>query len=260
MSAKRSVWRMHDHADEADKVFQRTRRAVLESTDYRCEFCGFQSTKFQEVHHGDDNHQNNAPENLYSACPLCHQVFHIGLAGMKEGGDLVYLPELTQAEINQFALVIWMVGQTDRTKFRDPQHALVFERLSKCAQRLEGMLSNRRGTILLRLKPALEQTSFPKELINKIKLSYLTPTLLSNALMSLPDALYEQRADLMGGLRLFPISTRFRERIKHWNEEQSSVLPIPAWYQIIPEEDINNLIEICTEKITSITAQPSAAG
>jgi hypothetical protein len=112
---------------------------------------------------------------------------------------------------------------------------------------------------LLRLKAALKETkTFPPELIDRIKLSHLGPSLLSNALMALPDEQYENRQALLGGLRLYPTITRFRERNKHWVEEQSSALPIPAWYKILPETAITEIIDICSEKIATLTSQKSA--
>lgn len=262
LSAKKSVWRMHDHADESEKAFQQIRKTILEASNYACSFCTLQSSKFQEVHHADDDHKNNKPENLYCSCPLCHQVFHIGLAGMKEGGDLVYLPELSQAEVNQLALVIWMVTATDQTQFKDAKQAALFTRLAGRAKTLEGMLGNRRGTVLLRLKEALRKTTltakFPPEFIDRIKLSHLSPTLLSNALMALSETEYNNRADLLGGLRMLPCATRFRERIKHWNAEASAVLPIPAWYNIVPEDALHAIILTCQERITMASDTESA--
>jgi intracellular multiplication protein IcmJ len=258
LSSKRSVWRMHDHADEADKAFRLVRKIVLEASDYACQFCGHRSEKYQEVHHIDDNHKNNKPSNLATSCPLCHQVFHVGLAGMKEGGDLVYVPELSQAEINQVALVIWLTKEAEGQKFSDPSQATLQARLHARATTLEGMIGNRRGTVLLRLKSALKDTAFPQEFLDKLKLSHLSPTLLSSALMALPDALYEKRGDLLGGLRIFPNAVRFRERIKFWSQEQAAVLPLPTWYKIIPEEAVNEIIAVCTDRISALT-RPSAS-
>lgn len=254
MSAKRSVWRMHDHADEADKVFRQMRKSILDAFENKCVYCTHLSAKYQEVHHGDDDHKNNKPENLWCTCPLCHQVFHMGLAGMKDGADIVYVPELSQAEVNQLALVIWLVTETEEGRFKDPQEKLYFSRLAGRAKTIQGMLENRRGTVQLKLKAALKETRFPPELIDKIKLSHLTPTLFSNVLMSLDDETYEKRASLLGGLRMLPKPARFRERIAHWSSEQDAVLPVPSWDRLLPEDDIIQLINFCTQQVAQLTA------
>lgn len=249
MSSKRSVWRMHDHADEADRAFRQVRTAILKEFDYTCPYCDHASEKYQEVHHSDDDHKNNAPQNLVCTCPLCHQVFHIGLAGMKDGADIVYVPELGQAEINQLALVIWLVTETDESRFKDQQDRLYFSRLAGRAKTIQGILENRRGTVLLKLKEALKETKFPQELVGKIKLSHLSPILLSNVLMSLDDKDYANRAELLGGLRLLPKPVRFRERIKYWSGEQDGILPVPSWARLLPEVAITELITSCTGRV-----------
>lgn len=254
MSAKRSVWRMHDHADDADKAFKSIRAAVLESAEDSCKFCGHKSTKFQEVHHIDDDHKNNALTNLVCSCPLCHQVFHIGLAGLKEGAEIIYAPEFTQAELNQLSLIIWLVNETKADSFKDPAQSVAFARISGRAKTLEAQIMNRRGTVMMRLRTALVKTSFPAEFINEIKLSHLTPTLFATALMALPDERYADREDLLGGLRLLPIPTRFAERIKHWNTEQSAVLPISAWFRIITDDAIAGIVAECAARLAEASS------
>lgn len=244
---------MHDHADEADKVFRQMRKGVLDAFGNKCVYCTHWASKYQEVHHGDDDHKNNDPANLWSTCPLCHQVFHVGLAGMKDGADIVYVPELSQAEINHLALVIWLVTETDEGRFKDPQDKLYFSRLAGRAKTIQGMLENRRGTVQLKLKAALKETKFPPELIDKIKLSHLSPTLLSNVLMSLDDDVYNDRANLLGGLRLLPKPARFRERIAFWSQEQDTVLPVPSWDKLLPADDVVKLINFCSAQVAQLS-------
>lgn len=247
---------MHDHADEADKAFRQVRKSVLDAFNQTCIYCGHRSEKYQEAHHGDDDHKNNDPANLWCTCPLCHQVFHIGLAGMKDGADIVYVPELEQAEINHLALVVWLVMESKEDRYTDAQERLYVSRLVGRAKSIQGMLENRRGTVQLKLKAALKETKFPPELLDKIKLSHLTPGLLSNVLMSLDDETYANRAALLGGLRLLPKPARFRERIKVWSSEQDIVLPVPSWERIVPADDLVRLVTFCTQQVAQITATP----
>lgn len=254
MSAKTSVWRMHDHADEADKVFQKIRRVVLEAYDYQCPYCEHQAEKYQEAHHCDDDHKNNAPDNLACTCPLCHQVFHIGLAGMREGAVLAYIPELTQAELNHLCLIIWLLTEVDGNRYPDPQDAVRVSRLAARAKDIEGQLSLRHGAVLLKLRMALKGTSFPEELAQKIKLSYLSPTLLANVLMGLDEETYAKRGELLGGLRLLPRPARFRRQIDYWADEQDKSMPPYAWHKLIPEEDIVAIIEGTMDNIAKLKA------
>lgn len=261
ISSKQSVWRMHDHADDADKEFQKIRKVVLDAYQNTCAYCSHQSEKFQEGHHKDDDHNNNKLGNIACACPLCHQVFHPGLAGMKEGCDLVYVPELSQAEVNQLALTIWLINKVDVAKMVG-EKAIIITRLAAKAKALFGLLENRRGTVVLRLKQSLKDPifKFSPDLIDKIKISHITPTLLSNVLLSLDKESYDNREKLLGGIRLLPKATRFNKRINFWSDEQSKVTPVDSWYEFLPEEQVVFLIDHVAGKIELLTAKPTEAG
>lgn len=235
---------MHDHADEADKVFLKVRRSVLETYDYKCPYCGHQAEKYQEVHHKDDDHKNNGPANLACTCPLCHQVFHIGLAGMRDGAVLAYLPELKQEEINHLCLIIWLLTEVEANRYKVQTDALRVSRLIARAKDIDGQLLLRNGTVLLNLRSALKYGDFPEELVNKIKLSYVSPTLLSNVLMQLDDETYAKRGELLGGLRLLPRPIRFKDQIQYWANEQDKTIPPYLWHnKLLGDEDLVTMIE-----------------
>jgi intracellular multiplication protein IcmJ len=101
IGVKRQMFRMDDeHAHLADEAFGKERESVLRRDNYTCRFCGFKAAKYQEVHHFDNNHQNNDPNNLLTVCNLCHQVHHTFLAGTANAGFFALVPELTQTEVN----------------------------------------------------------------------------------------------------------------------------------------------------------------
>ena len=250
MSAKRAVWRMHDHAGEADKAFLKIRGPVLDAADYQCRFCTLRSDKYQEVHHLDDNHANNAKENLACTCPLCHQVFHIGLASMRDGAYVINMPELSQAEINQLCLVMWIVEKTDTSRF-DAQQALSYQNLANRVKTLRALMENRRGNVKIRFCNELEKAGFPKDFTKKVSLDSINAALIANVLMGLSDELYAQRQDLLGGLRLMPRAERFDTQLKHWVEEQGKTLPISAWYKILDDEHFSGIVLSSSDKVAA---------
>src|SRR3546814_6683866 len=83
-----------DHSASHDKAFRAIRKVVLERDNHACQFCGFRAAKWQEVHHLNDDHADNRPENLITACWFCHMVHHIGRVGLFDEGGLIYAPEL----------------------------------------------------------------------------------------------------------------------------------------------------------------------
>jgi intracellular multiplication protein IcmJ len=258
MAAKRKVWRMHDHAGEADKAFQNVRGPVLEAADYTCEFCGFKSDKYQEVHHLDDDHANNAPLNLACSCPLCHQVFHIGMAGMRDGGWIISLPELTQAELNQLCLVMWMVEKAD-TSTLSQEHRLMHQNLSMHVKALGALLINRRANVKNRFCAQLEASGVSKDFTKRLSLDAISPSLIANVLMQLDDDDYARRQELLGSLRLMPRHERFDAQFKYWCEDQGRRLPMHAWYSILQDDQFGLLVEQTVAAVAQLHSGESAA-
>lgn len=264
LSAKRSVWRMNDHAgDDADKQFQALRQPVLDASGNACEFCTFVSSKFQEVHHGDDDHTNNARDNLFCACPLCHQVFHLGMASMRDGGEMVYLPELQQAEINQLALLIWVIESTydlyeaKKYAFANDTEKEYFLRIRELVVEVKGKIQLRRTPLLLRMSAYIKAN---KDRFGGIepKNSDFSPALFANALMAAPDDAYAKREDALGGLRLMPSKVRFESRVAHWRDEANAVLPVPAWPKILSDDVFRDLIVSVGQSLGEVEKQLGA--
>src|SRR3546814_8822113 len=102
---------MHDaEAEAADAEFSHVRRKVLERDDCACRFCGFRATSRQEVHHANDDHKDNRPQNLVTACQFCHACQHIGMAGQLETSVLAWIPEIPQDRLHHLVRSL-MVAQ-----------------------------------------------------------------------------------------------------------------------------------------------------
>ena len=221
LSAKKATWRMNDHASEADSDFAAVRKTVLEQADYRCSYCELRSDKWQEVHHEDDDHHNNDMRNLRCACPLCHQVFHVGLAGLHDGGIIIYAPEFTQVQLNMLTLAIWLAVSG---------RAVYAAKAREVYQDLE----NRRYMV----------TSIFRDWARHADVKLQEPfqfsaDMLGNGLIMLDDKDYEDRQNLLGGLRLLPTDMRFKSQIEHWVKYFGSKIPSQTWGQLVP--NIENL-------------------
>jgi intracellular multiplication protein IcmJ len=77
---------------KVEKIFKRD--------DFTCRFCGFRSTQYQRTvpFEGD----------FATACGFCEQVLSLDRAGMMGSGVLIWLPEITQAELNHIARAIYV--------------------------------------------------------------------------------------------------------------------------------------------------------
>jgi intracellular multiplication protein IcmJ len=73
---------------------------TLKRDDFSCRFCGFRSSQYQRVipFEGD----------YVTTCSFCEQVLFLERAGMIGSGVLIWLPEITQAELNHIARAIYV--------------------------------------------------------------------------------------------------------------------------------------------------------
>ena len=103
-----SGWRIFVRRRE-DKPFLPVAEQVLNRDNYTCQFCGFQAKQYQEIVNLDGNYSNNKLSNMVTACCFCSQCLFIQSVGVDEmgGGQLVYLPEMSQADLNSFCHVLF---------------------------------------------------------------------------------------------------------------------------------------------------------
>ena len=108
------AWRLYS-ARKVDPRFKVFEQKVLRRDKYICQFCGFQARQFQEIVNLDNDYTNNRLANLVTACCFCSQCFFIESVGVGGygGGTLIYLPELTQSELNSLCHVLFCAITND---------------------------------------------------------------------------------------------------------------------------------------------------
>ncbi len=101
-------WRVFVRRRE-DKPFLPIAEQVYQRDYYTCQYCSFQARQYQEVVNLDGNYANNKLSNMVTACCFCSQCLFIQSVGVDEmgGGQLVYLPEMSQADLNSFCHVLF---------------------------------------------------------------------------------------------------------------------------------------------------------
>ncbi|WP_419420339.1 type IVB secretion system protein IcmJDotN [Legionella sp. D16C41] len=112
--ASPGAWRLYS-ARKADERFKAFELKVFQRDRYTCQFCGFQAKLFQEVVNLDGNYTNNRLSNMATACCFCAQCFFVESVGVGGygGGTLIYLPELSQAELNSLCHVLFCAITND---------------------------------------------------------------------------------------------------------------------------------------------------
>ncbi len=108
LTASEHNWRLF-MTRKGDKAFDSFADRVFERDQFACQYCGFKAKKFQEVLNKDGNYRNNRLENLITACIFCTQCFFLEAVGKSDfgGGNLIYLPEVSQIELNALCHVLF---------------------------------------------------------------------------------------------------------------------------------------------------------
>jgi intracellular multiplication protein IcmJ len=89
---------------KADPAFLRLQNKIWARDDFACRFCGFRAEEYQEVVNINGNYRQNDPKNLATACVFCA---HTKLLGLKNGSKVIYLPDISQIDLNHFVRVLF---------------------------------------------------------------------------------------------------------------------------------------------------------
>lgn len=110
LGIKRARWRANDpRSGQADAEFRARRDGVVARQRGICAYCGYASQQRVDVHHLDDNHHNNADDNLVCSCIACHAYQHVGEPskagvlngeGMGQATLVSAIPELSAQDLN----------------------------------------------------------------------------------------------------------------------------------------------------------------
>ncbi|HPF78494.1 MAG TPA: type IVB secretion system protein IcmJDotN [Alphaproteobacteria bacterium] len=84
------------------------RQKILDRDNHTCRLCGFKSQKYQDILFVDGDSANLQTENLATACIFCHQCFDLEKVAEMRSGVLIWLPEITQAELHHIARAIYV--------------------------------------------------------------------------------------------------------------------------------------------------------
>jgi len=202
LGVKRQMWRKDDdHAHLADAAFQPVRDTILKRDNYTCRFCNFKASKYQEVHHVDDNHSNNDQKNLLTVCNLCHQVFHLGMIGMRNAGVIAAIPELTQVEVNQIVRGHFVTQHIGDQNAKD---------------KMTGLYA------VLRSRADMLKEAFGRDISS--------PLLFAEIFSVADDALYAQRGKIMESLRILPTQQAFHPgQLEYYAVNNSTSFRTEGW-------------------------------
>ncbi len=166
-----------DENDKSGSLTPEVRQKIFARDKNTCQYCKFESAKYQEIVFLDGNPQNLQVDNLLTACIFCHQCFDLEKVGQMRSGVLVWLPEIKQTELHHIARAIYV---------------------SRISQ----------GSMAETAKSTLEKLMHRREEV-KARLHTDDPHILSMVMKDfLGPRQYADRERKLEGVRLFPLDRR----------------------------------------------------
>jgi len=177
-------------ARKDDPSFLAFYKKVLVRDHYACQFCGFQARDFQEVINLDNDYGNNKLSNMVTSCVFCAQCFFIESVGVGEygGGSLIYLPEISQPDINSFCHVLFC-AISNNTGYKDTAQTIYRS---------------------LRFRSQVVEEKFGEGTHN--------PAVFGQTLIDLQLKDKSVHKEIFEPLRLLPSLTKFKTQIERWAE------------------------------------------
>lgn len=212
LGVSRASWMLpaiHGTKSDKSKKMKSLYETILKRDDCTCFYCGWKSEQFQEVHHVNDNHQDFSMDNLKTVCPLCHQFFHLTLASSTNGGTLIWLPEITQQQLNHMCISIFIALKNEKVPIQG------------AARSLFGTFEARRGFIEENIAGGSSD-----------------PSVLAQALLGMKPEDYAQRAEFLSSFRLLPYASRFQPAISYWEKRYYKDHPVADWEKLEMAVDV----------------------
>lgn len=174
--------------------FEQFKQKVFDRDKRKCAFCGFTASHHMSVVNIDGNYRNNKMSNLATACPLCKQCLFVDQANaMGGGGILIYLPEVTQADLNGMCHAL----------FCAIANATVHEKTAQDAY----------NTLKLRSAPVEKAYGEGRS----------DPKVFGEMVLNTPvDGIDKIANDVLKDLRLLPRLTDFKQEILDWSRDAAT--------------------------------------
>lgn len=180
-------WRIFVRRRE-DKAFLPVAEQVYQRDSYTCQYCGFQARQYQEIVNIDDNYLHNKISNLITACCFCSQCLFLESVGLDDmgGGQLVYMPEMSQADLNSFCHVLFC-AMGNGTGYQDSAQS-IYRSFKFRSQQIE----------------------------SKFGSGASNPATFGQMMLEHAAKSGEMKTDILNDIRLLPSYTKFKVQLDAW--------------------------------------------
>jgi len=90
------------------KLPEELKNKIFERDENTCRCCGFQAKKYQQVLIKNQNKNDLREDNLLTTCIFCHQCFNLEDVSEMRSGVLIWMPEISQAQLHHMARAIYV--------------------------------------------------------------------------------------------------------------------------------------------------------
>lgn len=167
-----------------------------------CACCEIYTAGWGESHQFDGSKK--------TLCPICHSCLHLDYAGMNKAGTMIWLPELTQVNLNVTCVLIFM---TLVSKPSGPVDKAFIERMKLLFKSFE-----------LRSQPLVTQFGGKNTLFDAS-----SPLFYAQQLSTLSPALRKDLSIKIDGLRMLPSPEKFMPFIKAIQPQILAKYPMTSW-------------------------------
>lgn len=212
LSASRLSWSapvQHGSKWDKSKITLKFRNDVLLRDKYTCQTCGWFDKEFLEIHHINDDHSNFKMSNLEAICPLCHMVHHPSLASLSGAGHLIWLPEMSQIQLN---LLMFHIISIERAGSSHPWNNV--------AKAINGLFEVRRV--------------FFENQIGKSD-----PAILGQIILNMSEEDYKEKKESLKPIKLLALPARYEIESDYWLAKINSDHPndsLMAWAAKLNQE------------------------
>lgn len=178
-------------------AFKRIAEKIHQRDKHTCRYCGFQAEAFLDVVNDDQDYSNNKASNLVTACCFCSQCCFLEAIGKDDmsGGQLLYLPEISQAHLNSFCHVLFCAMEGDSTYQADAQ--VIYRNLKQRGKMVEDAFGDGMSNPRTLGELIIEHEATKKEKI---------------------------AGRILDNLRLIPTHAKFETQLKAWAESAKVAL------------------------------------
>ena len=197
ITARRGNWQRF-LSRRRNKRFLEIQQKVFVRDESTCQYCSLQTDKYLWVVNTDQDYANNHVNNLATACSFCAQCFFIDCIGQNNrmGGTVIYLPEVSQADLNHFCRVLFT------SMLRDAPY---------------------KGKLQSTFMSLLDRTKVVEEVFGPESSQANT---LGQALIDSSLSAEQLRHPLMKNLRILPNRKNFTVEIEYWKKTIFDQIPL----------------------------------